>query len=325
MASIKQGKNGRWHVQVRRDGQNYNFTEDSKQDALNAAAVIEAEIIKGNSVLSKMTDRRRMSELIDRYIFEDRNPKAKQKGQLEWWSWQLDRVRIHDVSAKILIEKRALLLSDGRSPATANRYMAALSGAFRVAVTEWEWLADNPCRNVRQLTEPKGRVRFLSPEERVGLLNLIKGTYELRHVVALSLATGARKGDLLKLKWCDVLDDAVIFRDRKNGSTRRMPVHLELIAQIRWIRPGERNDQDCVFPKIDMSLFKRACEMEHIEDFRFHDLRHTFASNLAAGGATLIEIATALGTTLDMVERYAHLTEEHTARVVSDALKDQTF
>ena len=325
MASIKPGKNGRWYVQVRRDGQAYNFTESSKQDAIDAAAVIEAEIIRGNGVLSKLTDRRCMCELLDRYIEEDRNPKAKQKGQLEWWALNLAGVRIHDVSAKILIEKRAQLLSMGKSPATANRYMAALSAAFRVAVTEWEWLADNPCRNVRQLTESKGRVRFLDSHERLDLLGMLNSETNLKAAVTLSLATGARKGDLLKLKWCDVLDDAVIYRDRKNGSTRRMPVPPNVIASIRWKRRGNKNDQDRVFDFLDVNKFKQACSFVNIKDFRWHDLRHTFASNLAEGGATLIEIATALGTTLDMVERYAHLTEEHTARVVLDALKDKAF
>jgi integrase len=116
------------------------------------------------------------------------------------------------------------------------------------------------------------------------------------------------------------------FRETKNGETRAVPVTgyaLDILTQHAKIR---RFNTDLVFPNATgrkplaiRNAFANAVERAGITNFRFHDLRHTFASYLAMqGGASLLDIATILGhKTLQMVQRYAHLSEAHTRQVVA--------
>lgn len=333
MPSFKKGANGKIYGQVRRKGRSFSFTAADMDEAKATANLLELQILTGDKLLDKMTDRRLMPELIGRYFDEnvDKCVTSKQEGQFDWWIDQLAHVRIQDLGPATIIEKRALLLSTGRSTSTANRYVAALSSALTVACTEWEWLDRNPCKDIRRLKEPKGRTRVLSETDRKRLLyqsGIMAPNRGLALAIRMALATGARKGDLTNLAWANVYPDAVVFEDRKNGQTRRaaVPSFLAIgLKQWRFQLGDPPADYD-VFPfGIADRKFKVACKKADVHDFRFHDLRHTFASDLAAAGCTLLEIATALGTTLDMVQRYAHLTDEHTAKVVIDALKDKAF
>ena len=116
------------------------------------------------------------------------------------------------------------------------------------------------------------------------------------------------------------------MEETKNGDRRVLSLSGHAYKLVRNLSKVRRIDTDLVFPsrkKKDrpvnvQSVFNRAVEKAGIEDFRFHDLRHSAASYLAMNGASPNEIAKVLGhKTLQMVKRYAHLSEEHTAGVVA--------
>ena len=88
-----------------------------------------------------------------------------------------------------------------RKGATVNRLVAALSACLSYGVREKEWLEKNPCRNVKKYTEDKGRVRFLSDNERVRLLDACRSNADLYLAVVLSLTTGARQGEIMSIRW----------------------------------------------------------------------------------------------------------------------------
>ena len=144
-------------------------------------------------------------------------------------------------------------------------------------------------------------------------------------VVVLALATGARRGELLRLRWPDVdlKRGTLTFQETKNGERRAVPLTGQALAYEPTCE-GTALDTALVFPDATgkrplgiREAFEGAVERAGIVDFRFHDLRHTFASYLAMNGATLAEIAEVLGhKTLAMVKRYAHLSEAHTRGVV---------
>lgn len=132
----------------------------------------------------------------------------------------------------------------------------------------------------------------------------------------MAITTGARRGELLALTWRDLdLERRQAYvRTSKNGEPRVLPLVAPLLAEIERIR--SRRPEDFVFasdkrPGRAMRVeraFRDACAAARIEDFRFHDLRHTAASYLAQAGASLLEIADTLGhKQLQMVRRYAHL------------------
>ena len=216
----------------------------------------------------------------------------------------------------------------GTTPATCNRYLAALSHVFTIAEKDWGWIDANPCRRVRRLTEPRGRVRFLSDAERERLLGVCRQSRDARlyPLVVLAIATGARQAELIGLRWSDIdlQRRSAILHKTKNGERRSLPLTglaLELLRDLAAARPV---GGDHVFPgrRRKPAFPRRAWEVATaaagLEDFRFHDLRHSCASYLAMSGASAPEIAAVLGhKTLAMVKRYAHLAEPHTAGVVA--------
>jgi len=242
---------------------------------------------------------------------------------------------LSDISRALIIEQRDKLLNtkgrnvEKRSNSTINRYMTALGNAFTVAINEWEWIHENPMRKISKLSEPRGRVRFLDDEERERLLQACQASTnsQLHILVVLALSTGARHGELINLRWSDVdwQRSVITLHDTKNKERRLLPLaHYAL--QLMEAHSKVRNiTSDLVFPSPSnpqrpwdsRSAWEAALKRANIDNFRFHDLRHSCASYLAMNGASLAEIAEVLGhKTLQMVKRYAHLSEAHTAKVV---------
>jgi integrase len=134
-----------------------------------------------------------------------------------------------------------------------------------------------------------------------------------------------RSGELLALTWRDIdlTRGLVTLHNTKNGERRVIPITgyaLELLREY----VQRRGHTDILFPNYagtQSRSIRRAWEYvirrAGIDDFRFHDLRHSAASYLAMNGASLMEIAEILGhKTLSMVKRYAHLSEPHTRNVI---------
>jgi integrase len=142
----------------------------------------------------------------------------------------------------------------------------------------------------------------------------------------LALSTGARRGELLGLTWKDVDFErkVIVLHATKNDERRATPMVAHALAEMRKLSKVRRIDTQMVFPgrrgdrptEIDQA-WRIALKRAQINDFRFHDLRHSAASYLAMSGASLAEIAEVLGhKTLQMVKRYAHLSDSHVSSVV---------
>ena len=140
--------------------------------------------------------------------------------------------------------------------------------------------------------------------------------------------------ELMGLKWADIdlNRQSIILHETKNDERRALPITghaLEILKELSKVR---RIDTNLLFPRADgqkpielRSAWDRAIREAQIENFKFHDLRHSTASYLAMNGATLAEIAEVLGhKTLAMVKRYAHLSEQHTHSVV-DRMNKKIF
>jgi integrase len=209
------------------------------------------------------------------------------------------------------------------------RYLAALSHCLSVAVKEYQWLDDSPMRKVSKPKEPRGRVRFLSDDERAALLRECQASPNpyLYPVVVLALSTGMRAGEIMNLEWRDVdlQKGWLTLRETKNGERRGVPLAGKAMELVKLHGKVRRLDTQLLFPgkehphkPMDLRApWNAAVKRAGLEDFRFHDLRHSAASYLAMGGASLAEIADVLGhKTLSMVKRYARLSESHKAGVV---------
>ncbi len=337
MATIRERKTGngevRYQAQVRLKGfPLQSATFNRKTDAKRWIQNTESAIREGRHFKTSEAKKRTLNELIDRYIKDILPTKPKsmnaQGRQLRWWQQELGYSSLADITPPRLGEARDKL-HEGRQPATVVRYMAALSHAFTVAVNEWEWLDDNPMRKVRKPKEPRGRVRFLSEDERNRLLGACKASdcKQLYPVVVLALSTGMRQMEIMGLSWADVdlKRGYLILHETKNGERRSVPLvgHAkELLQELSKVRQLNTNlvffsEAKPTAPVFIRTPWGKALTEAGIENFKFHDLRHTAASYLAMNGASLAEIADILGhKTLQMVKRYAHLSEQHTSKVL---------
>ena len=169
--------------------------------------MIEGAIVEGRHCKTAKAKRYTCVDLIDRYVASILPQKSHsllymQTLQLTWWKVPLGHCVLADITPALSAEYRDKLAhSDGRHRAnsTVRRHLAVLSHAFPIAVREWGWLDDSPMRKVSKPKEPCGKIRFLSDEERLRLLDACKvsGTPYLYTVIVLALSTGARRGELL--------------------------------------------------------------------------------------------------------------------------------
>ncbi len=177
----------------------------------------------------------------------------------------------------------------------------------------------------------------MSDEERERLLTAAQEVNPTLHmIIVLALATGARRGEIMSLEWKDIDFKAgsATLHQTKNAEKRAMPIVGYAMDLLKEHRETNRQLKDkLVFPDPrDRSrpwsfeaTWRKVKREAEIEDFRFHDLRHSAASYLAMGGASMAEIAEVLGhKTLAMVKRYSHLSEHHVSGVVSK-MNEQVF
>jgi len=233
------------------------------------------------------------------------------------------------------IQKR----SEEVQPATVNHEMKRLRHMMNKAI-EWGYLRENPCRGIKNLKEPPGRIRYITPEELEGLLRACdpspllenpnnKGrTFSkllcvfLKPIVQTSIHTGFRMGETLSLRWKDInfKERRILVEKTKNNERRMVPINDTLYGVLKSL--PVHLGTDLVFPGItghQLSVaFRRACKRAGVKDFRFHDLRHSFASYLTMEGENIRTVQTLLGhKDLRMTMRYSHLSPEHLKEAVS--------
>ncbi|KWB17812.1 hypothetical protein WL32_25245 [Burkholderia cepacia] len=254
---------------------------------------------------------------------------------------------------------RAKCLDKGLSTATTNRDLAALRGLFSRAV-EWGVVAEHPMRTVKALKESSGKVRWLSDDEedrlRIALdareerersardsanawrkargyelledLRTVPFVDYLKPAVLLSLNTGMRQGELLKLRWGRVdLENSILTvsdETAKSGKQRHIPLNDEALAALKqWRQQQSRFDVvfagDSGAVRTDVkTAWARLLKDAQIQDFRWHDMRHHFASRLVMAGVDLNTVRELLGhSDMTMTLRYAHLAPEHKAAAVA--------
>ena len=307
----------------------------------------------GRHIKSFESKNHTMAELIDRYLenelLERKSDQDKYRMHLNWWKSQIGAYYLNSIDNIMLTEYRDKLSKEKcliprkgmeakksdktRSNATVNRYMASLSTVLSIAVKEYGWLEENPMLKVVKKKESRGRVRFLEEKEVARLLaESKKQSYELYLCVLIALSTGARYSEITNLTWknVDMIHRQFHFLDTKNGEDRGVAITSDVYNELKQFKKIQNIKSDKVFATKDgktviylRGQFEKALKLAKINDFHFHDLRHTAASYLAKGGASLLEIATILGhKTLQMVQRYAHLTKNHTATVLENMNKE---
>lgn len=320
-----------WQAIVRRGDHRPQYkTFATRSEAEAWATAVENAINRDEFTSAPEAKKRTLSDLLERYRKSEVPKKRDGKNAeryLDFWIEELGHFKVSAVTRAQIVEIRDRMV-ETRSPATVNRYIATLRHAFRIAETDWEWATRNPCQKLA-LKEPRGRDRHLSDKEITRLLNAARAS-EHPHMyvlVLIGLTTGARRGEINGLLWGDVdlKKGRATLHATKNTDKRTLvlvPAVVEELKKLpRRIDSGRIFDSPNPEGKRTFPNFNRAWDdvrdRAKLKNFRFHDLRHTFASRMAMNGYSLPEIAGALGhRTLAMVQRYAHLTEGHVHRAM---------
>lgn len=294
-----------------------------------------------------------VARLVDLYMAHYAGRDGSRLQRLSWWSAKLGELTLatvsddhlhaalealatqpatyfagHDAHGKAIYKAKR----GGIAPATINRYQASIAAVFtwaikrRIAPKDWT----HPCRSLERRPENNSKTRFLTDDERERLMLKARECPwpKMYLLILLALTTGARKGELMGLRWSDIdfgHDVAYIGRS-KNNDPKTLPLVPAVKEELRRFEGGptalvfaspSRPAQPYAFEGRWADLLRDA----KIRHFRFHDLRHSCASMLAQNGATLLEIGDLLGhRQLQVTKRYSHLTTGHKAALVNRVL-----
>jgi len=296
-----------------------------------------------------------VSQAINAYMAAYEGKHESRAQRMSWWEEKIGQLTLSEVdedhiyfALEELSNKKARYYAgkdaDGKSifksknkpyaPATINRYAAAIGALFswcikkRITPKGWE----HPCKAIERKPENNEVVRFLSDAERLALLAACKESkwQKLYLLALLGITTGARKGEIKKLRWSDIdLERGLASVGiTKNGDRKTLPLTPIVIKELeKFASPGNqlvfasrvRPDK----PYNHELVWKLALKKSNVKNFRFHDLRHTCASFLAQNNATLLEIADVLGhRNMAMTRRYSHLATAHKANLIGRIFGD---
>ena len=314
---------GVWWTCIRHNGKKVqkSLKTDDRRLAQAIEAKIRAEIAEGKFFDKPVGQSKTFKEMMEKFM-QEHAPKVSKGMQRNFRSYLKNLMpffgdtRLMQVTSKTISGYKAKRYSDGLKPASINRELSMLSKAFNLAVREWEWLKENPVSKVGLDKENNERDRWLTDDEEKDLIKELPQW--LKEIVVFDLNTGLRQDELLSLTWdrVDLLRRVIVIQETKNGKPRTIPLIqpvLDILTEKSKVinlktglvftnRMGRK-----INPRRLREVFNSVLERVGIKDFRFHDLRHTFATKLVQRGVDIYKISKLLGhLSITMTQRYAH-------------------
>lgn len=312
----KKGKT-KYCVQIQFDGQRFFKTFNSVKERAAWIRTMEYKhkVQKSDAIKAKIT----LRALIEEYIQLELPLKKGSKQMrtfLEFWKNTLGAFKVDEIKAHHI---HAAALKKTSVPATYNRYVAHMSIIMSFAYFQ-DLIEHNPCKKIKKMKETP-RDRFLQPEEITRLLEETKKLDHLHLITLIAMTTGARKGEILKMTWenLDLEERSIFIPDTKNGDPKTIFIRPTVWPLLMKWKDENETKSKRIFPIQDFktswwSALKRA----KIQDFRFHDLRHTFATYLLAQGVSQFDVMKAMGQrNLNSLKVYAHITNTRLKEICS--------
>jgi integrase len=317
MASIR-ARSNKWQARIIRKGHStLAKTFLTKNDAEKWARSIEIEIDRGTYINKSYAEKTQFKEILQKYL----NDVAPQMRSADTQAIRVRKLMKHPIAEINMAHLSPKHIADYRDermkvikPNTVIRELAILSSIINHARREWGLTIINPVGMIKKPSCTPGRNRLLNDEELGRLfIQLEKISPWYKPLVEFALETAMRRGELMSLLWANVnFEKSVAFLPlTKNGDSRYVPLSSKA---IRVLKSLPRGIDGRVFPlkKDTVSiLFLRAVRRAKIEDFHFHDLRHTAITRLASIFSNPMEIAAISGhKSLSMLKRYTHFKAE---------------
>lgn len=330
-------KQGNWWIDFYHQGKRVRRkVGPSKRVAEMALAGIQVKISKNDFLGICEPKRILFKDFADEYLEYSKANKARSSYDRDvttidrhlvplWGDLDLTRITTK------MIEEYKMARLESVTPSTLNRELNTVKNMFNKA-TEWGYLRESPAKVTKWIKTSKGSIRFLSRDEADRFLEMCKGSnnQHFHAIVVVAVNTGMRRGEILRLRWEDVDFKRsrlqVVSREdghTKNYESRTVPMNRVVSDLLR--KHPRRLDSPFVFcningdPFADVDTsFATALRRSGVPHFRFHDLRHTFASWLVMGGVDLRTVQELLGhKDIRMTMRYAHLAPDHMSRAVA--------
>lgn len=238
------------------------------------------------------------------------------KTHLRWLDPHLKKCKLNQITRDHVDKIAEKKLAEGVKNSTVNRMLEVVRAILRKAEREWEWIERAPL--IRMLKEDSKRIRWLTYEEANRLIAELPS--HLADIAAFSLATGLRESNVTGLQWneVDLVRRHALIHPDQAKTKKAIPVPLNENA-VNVIRKQLGKNQQFVFSykgnriiQCNTKAWRKALKRAGIENFRWHDLRHTWASWHVQNGTSLQELQQLGGwTSFEMVLRYAHLSSAH--------------
>lgn len=275
----------------------------------------KAEVAEGRYFPERIADKRTFQSISDQY-FKLHGPNLRSTT----WKYMSPRINKYFAAKPICnitpedIQCFYSQIEAATSTSTANRYLTLISAVFNKAKVWGNFHRENPCKQVKKKQEPNNRTNFLL-DDKIRIL-LENCSIRLYPIVACAIMTGMRRTEIRTLDWQDIdfTNNTIHVIKSKSGKTRRIPIMPQLRQIFLNLTPKPSGS---VFSIPDITIkrhFALALEASNIDSFRFHDLRHTFASHYAMKLKDIPALQRILGhATIQMTLRYAHLSDTHIA------------
>ncbi|MFM2667152.1 site-specific integrase [Vibrio mediterranei] len=321
-----------YRVQVMRNGTRVSRSFNRKKDAEQFHARLMADSDFADLLTCHALAEMTLKDACNEYLEQHSGKDTSISQRLRWWCSLLGTKKTGQITKKNVREALRQLKANGLANSTLNRYKAALSAVYSYLSNEYD-IKHNPAREVKQFKEDNKRTRFLSNNEKTRLLFAAKESNwnRLYLLVLMAITTGARRTELLKLRWSDInfQDRRALVEQSKNGDPRVLPLIDEVIEELQKYREvghgfifPHSSHQHHYFQHFD-KYWQTALQKAGVREFRFHDLRHTAASILANSGVSLLEIGEVLGhKSIQMTQRYAHLCVENKQATIDRVMGD---
>ena len=328
MSIYRRGEVWWYHIVVKGREVRGSCNTKVEREALEKHDLLRAEMWRERVVGE--AKRRSVDEAIDKFLREHEHKKSYRDDlrHAEFWKAQFKSAGVKmldEVTSSMVCDIRDEYLMTAstkggtKKPATVNRKLAFISAVFRAAAYEWQWITSAP--KFKHLAGEKERKRFLTTQEVVRLVECLPRPYADMALFAVS--TGLRQANVLRLRWDQVNMNRrmATFPDElmKNGSPFSCALNATAISIItKWI--GQHDEYVFVntlgerLNGVPSKTWRTAIQKAGLEDVRWHDLRHTWASLLRQNGVNLSDLQEMGGwETASMVQKYAHINIEHLA------------
>ena len=286
---------------------------------------VKVQLAEGQYFETREEQVHTFGEMMARYLTERAGLKAPKSHERDRQALThllpvLGATVLAEITPKVLAAYKVQRRLEHAAPATVNKELQLVRHAFNLARREWEWCRENPMHRVSMEHVRNEVDRWLTADEEERLL--ASSSPWLREIIGFALHTGLRQGEILNLHWQDVdfARGVLVVMTSKNGTRRTLPLNATVYELLAAKQATTGPGRGPVFrtPRGNelqvRYLAREFCEARDragIPDFRFHDMRHTFATRLVQRGVDLYKVQRLLGhKTSLMTQRYAHHSPE---------------